>query len=88
LSFRGDNGCVIRDDGRSMTVNWLLLSMVYSTIGLGMFLYGRRAVRIIPLIAGLALMIVPYFFGSLLWMSVVSITLMIVPILARGRLEL
>jgi hypothetical protein len=71
-----------------MTVNWLLLSMVYSTIGLGMFLYGRRAVRIIPLIAGLALMIVPYFFGSLLWMSVVSITLMIVPILARGRLEL
>ena len=71
-----------------MTANWLLLSMVYSTIGLGMFLYGKRAVRIIPLIAGLALMAIPYFIASLLWMSVVSLLLMAVPIVLRGRLEL
>jgi hypothetical protein len=62
--------------------------MIYSTIGLGMFLYGKKAVRIIPLLAGIALMIVPYFFGSLLWMSVVSLVLMALPILMRGRLEL
>ena len=71
-----------------MTVNWLLLSMVYSTIGLGMFLYGRKAVRFVPLIAGLGLMIVPYFISNLWWMSGVSIALMIVPILLRGRFEL
>ena len=71
-----------------MTVNWLLLSMVYSTIGLGMFMYGRKAVRMIPLIAGLALMIVPYFISNLWWMSAASIVLMILPILLRGRLEL
>jgi hypothetical protein len=78
----------VRNDGFAMNINWLLLSMVYSTIGLGMFMYGRRAVRIIPLVAGLALMVVPYFFSSLLWMSVVNVALMGLPILLRGRLEL
>ena len=71
-----------------MNVNWLLLSMVYSTVGLGMFLYGKKAVRFVPLIAGILLMIVPYFLSSLLWMSVVCVILMVLPILMRGRLEL
>jgi hypothetical protein len=62
-----------------MNVNWLLLSMVYSTIGLGMFMYGKNAVRFVPLIAGLLLMIVPYFLSSLLWMSVVCVALMASP---------
>jgi hypothetical protein len=72
----------------AMNVNWLLLSMVYSTVGLGMFLYGKKAVRIIPLLAGIALMIVPYFLSSPLWMSVVCVILMALPILMRGRMEM
>lgn len=64
--------------------NWLLLSMVYSTIGLGMFMYGKKAVRFVPLIAGIALMIVPFFVTSLLWMSVASVALMASPLLLRG----
>jgi hypothetical protein len=64
-----------------MDVNWLLLSMVYSTIGLGMFMYGRRMVRFVPIIAGVALMVVPYFISSLLWMSVACLALMVSPFL-------
>ena len=68
-------------------VNWLLLSMVYSTVGLGMFMYGKKAVRFVPLIAGLLLMIVPYFLDSLLWMSVTCVLLMASPFLL-GRFDL
>lgn len=64
-----------------MDVNWLLLSMVYSTVGMGMFMYGRKAVRFVPLIAGILLMVVPYFIGSLLWMSIISVALMMSPFL-------
>ena len=70
----------------SLDVNYLLLSMLYSTIGFGMFLYGKNAVRFVPLLAGIALMIVPYFFASLLWMSVVCIALMGSPFV-YGRFE-
>lgn len=69
-----------------MDVNWLLLSMVYSTVGLGMFMYGRKAVRFVPLIAGILLMVVPYFIGSLLWMSLISIALMVSPFVL-GRFD-
>ena len=69
-----------------MSINWLLLSMVYSTVGLGMFMYGKRAVRFVPLIAGIALMIVPYFIASLLWMTVVCIALMASPFVL-GRFD-
>jgi hypothetical protein len=67
-----------------MEGGWLLLSMFYSTVGLGMFMYGKRAVRFVPLLAGIALMVVPYFIDSLLWMSVTCIVLMASPFLLPG----
>lgn len=70
-----------------MAINWLLLSMVYSTIGLGMFMYGKKAVRFVPLIAGILLMILPYFIASLLWMTIASIALMASPFVL-GRFDL
>lgn len=67
-----------------MDVNWLLLSMVYSTVGLGMFMYGKKAVRFVPLIAGIGLMIVPYLIDSLLWMSIACVALMASPFILAG----
>jgi hypothetical protein len=67
-----------------MDVNYLLLSMLYSTIGLGMFIYGKKAVSFVPLIAGILLMIVPFFITSLLWMSIVSVILMASPFFIRS----
>ena len=69
-----------------MDANWFLLSMLYSTVGLGMFMYGRKAVRFVPLVAGLALMILPYFVGSLLWMTIICCALMVSPFIL-GRFE-
>ncbi|MGC4032855.1 MAG: hypothetical protein QM754_14195 [Tepidisphaeraceae bacterium] len=67
-----------------MTASWLLLSMFYSTVGLGMFIYGKKAVRFVPLLAGIALMVVPMFIDSLLWMTAASLALMASPFLLGG----
>ena len=67
-----------------MDAGWLLASMFYSTVGLGMFMYGKKAVRFVPLIAGIALMVVPYFIDSLLWMSVACVALMASPFFLGG----
>jgi hypothetical protein len=69
-----------------MDAGWLLLSMFYSTVGLGMFIYGKKAVRFVPLIAGLLLMVLPYFISSLLWMSVLSVVLMASPFFIGGEM--
>lgn len=67
-----------------MDATWLLLSMFYSTVGLGMFMYGKKAVRFVPLLAGIALLVVPYFIGSALWMTVACVALMASPFLLPG----
>jgi hypothetical protein len=69
-----------------MTTSSLMLSMLYSTIGLGMFIYGKKTLRFVPLIAGLLLMVLPYFLSNLLWMSVVSILLMVIPFFIGGEM--
>jgi hypothetical protein len=42
----------------------LLISLLFGSIGLGIFLYARRQVRMLLLAVGLALMIYPYFVSS------------------------
>jgi hypothetical protein len=44
---------------------WLFVSMVANAIGLGLFIYGKRQARVPQLVGGLALMIYPYFVGTL-----------------------
>ncbi len=62
-----------------MDMNQLMLSMVFGTIGLGMFMYGKKEVRFVPLGAGLGLMVLPYFISNLLLMSGVCVALMALP---------
>jgi len=43
---------------------WLIWSVLFGGIGLGMLVYGRRQKRMVPFGAGLVLMGAPYFFDS------------------------
>jgi hypothetical protein len=54
-----------------MDMNALMLSLLFGIIGSAMFLYGKKAGRMVPLGAGLALMIVPMFISNLIVMLVV-----------------
>jgi len=45
-----------------------MTSMLISTIGFGFFIYGKKAERLPQLLAGLALMVYPYFIDGAAWM--------------------
>jgi hypothetical protein len=66
-----------------MDDNLLIVSMLFGTIGLGMLMYGKKAGRLVPLIAGLALMTIPYFIPNLLILSIVCAALTAAPWVLR-----
>jgi hypothetical protein len=44
----------------------LLASLLVGTVGVGLFIYGKKQLRIPQLITGIALMVYPYFVGGAL----------------------
>jgi hypothetical protein len=54
-----------------MDPNALIISIFFGLIGSAMFLYGKKAGRMVPLGAGVALMVVPLFISNLIVMLVV-----------------
>jgi hypothetical protein len=61
----------------------LMASFLFGMIGMGMFMYGKRASRLIPLGAGVALMVVPYFLSNLIVLLVVCTGLTAAPFVVR-----
>ena len=66
-----------------MDTTTLLLSLVFGSVGLGLFLYGKNSQKMPHLIAGLALMTCPYFISNLIVLSIVCVILAIVPFVVR-----
>jgi hypothetical protein len=56
----------------NLTLGSLLASLLVSTIGLGLFVYGKKQTRMPQLGAGLAMMIFPMFVASTGWMLAVA----------------
>lgn len=57
----------------------LLLGVVFSSIGLGYFIYGKKQQQTMPLICGIALMIYPYFIENTVFLILIGIILCITP---------
>lgn len=68
-----------------MDVTLLMLSLLFGSIGFGFFLYGKNAVRMVPLVTGVALMVVPYFFSSWVWLLISCSILTSVPYFLRDQ---
>ena len=66
-----------------MDINSLLLVMMFGAFGMGFLAYGKKAGRLIPIVAGLALMIVPYFISSILVLLLVCGALTAAPFIIR-----
>ncbi len=64
-------------------VSLLMFGLLFGSIGLGYFIYGKRQSAIVPLVCGIALMVVPYFIGSVLMLCVVGIVLAALPYFIR-----
>lgn len=61
----------------------LLVSLLFGLVGMGMFVYGRKDGRFVPLVAGALLMVVPYFIPSWLAQLAVCSVLTAVPWIVR-----
>lgn len=66
-----------------MDTSSLLWSMVFGSVGLGFFVYGKKQGAIIPLLCGLALMIFPYFVSNIILLVAFGIALMAIPYFIR-----
>jgi len=63
--------------------SWLLWGLLYGSIGLGFFIYGRKQRAVVPLICGLALMIFPYFVANTILLVAIGAVLIAVPYFVR-----
>ena len=63
----------------------LFSSLFISCIGMGYFLYGKKAGRLWPLLGGIALCVYPYFVGSVLLMWVLAAAIMVGVYLMREQ---
>jgi len=63
--------------------SWLLWGLLFGSIGLGLFVYGKRQRAVVPLVCGLALMIFPYFVSSTILLVGIGIILTAIPYFIR-----
>jgi hypothetical protein len=61
----------------------LFSGMLFSAIGVGFFIYGKRQSMIVPLLCGIALIAYPWFVASVVWLIVIGVVLMAIPWFVR-----
>ena len=62
-----------------MDTSSLLLGLMFSSIGLGFFVYGRKQRVAMPLICGIALMVYPYFVSNNALLVAIGVALIAIP---------
>lgn len=66
-----------------MNASLLLWSLLFSSIGLGYFVYGKKQKAVVPLLSGLGLMIYPYFVSSTILLGAIGAALIALPYFVR-----
>lgn len=66
-----------------MNESWLLWALLFGSIGLGFFMYGKKQKAAVPLICGLALIIFPYFISNTILLVAIGVTLIVIPYFIR-----
>jgi predicted membrane protein len=66
-----------------MNTSLLLWSLLFSSIGLGFFVYGKKQKAVVPLLSGLGLMIYPYFVSNTLLLVAIGAALSVLPYFVR-----
>jgi hypothetical protein len=62
----------------------LLFSAFASLLGIAYMAYGKRQVKYVPLLCGLALCVYTYFFDSWVWLGAIGAVLAILPFFVDG----
>jgi hypothetical protein len=57
--------------------------LLFGSIGLGFFIYGKKQRAVVPLVCGLALMLFPYFVSNAMLLVGIGAVLMAIPYFLR-----
>jgi len=66
-----------------MNASWLFWGLIFSSIGLGFFMYGKRQKAVVPIVCGIGLMIYPYFISSTGLLVSIGAALIAIPYFVR-----
>ena len=61
----------------------LLWGLLFGSIGLGYFIYGKKQRAVVPLVCGLALMVFPYFVPNTILLVGIGVLLTAIPYFLR-----
>jgi hypothetical protein len=66
-----------------MSVSLLFWGLLFSSIGLGFVIYGKKQRAPTPLVCGVVLILFPYFVSSSAWLVAIGIVLVAIPYFVR-----
>jgi hypothetical protein len=61
----------------------LIWGMIFGSIGVGFFIYGKKQKAIVPLSVGIALCVFPYFIADVYVLVLIGVVLMAIPYFVR-----
>jgi len=67
----------------TMNASTLMWGVIFGSIGLGFFVYGKKQKAIIPLLSGTGLLVVPYFFSNVSILVVTGVVLVALPFVIK-----
>ena len=66
-----------------MSESSLIWGVIFGSVGLGYFVYGKKQHAVVPLLCGVALMVVPYFISGAWLLVLVCAAIAAVPYFVR-----
>jgi hypothetical protein len=66
-----------------MSTSTLIWGIIFGSIGLAFFVYGKKQKSLIPLFSGVGLMVVPYFISNIYFLVLSGIVLTALPFILK-----
>ena len=67
----------------ALSMSSLIWGLLFGSVGLGFFIYGKKQKAVVPLVCGLLLMIFPYFISSTILLVAIGVALIVLPYFVR-----
>ena len=64
-------------------ISTLMWGIIFGSIGLGFFVYGKKQKAIVPILSGIGLMVFPYFISNIYIMILSGIVMVALPCFIR-----
>jgi hypothetical protein len=67
-----------------MDPSTIIWGIIFGSIGMGFFIYGKKQQAFIPLFSGIGLMIIPYFVANIFILVLIGLALIALPYFLRA----